>query len=473
MSRATPGEKVVKIEVHTEQVVLAAMLLDGATRTRLLRQLPPDRWQVPAHRASVVALAELERRKIAYDPAALKRLFPDVDLAYLAELVEARPDLPADLEHYVEGLRWDALRADAVRGPIAGLMEAIADPLSDPAKVRSLARAIGDAFGAWKDRARVMQPGEVHARMVADLRARAAGHGVFPFGIEGLDTYQDEGGGPRLIPAAKPGKITVITGCSGSGKSTLACRIALGQIRRKRRVLYGAWEMTGAESLELLAVMSLAEEGVRVSRKELQVGADDEMIDAVAARGREIGRFVRFVPNPFQRSGKETNQGNLDVLQHLIEDMGADVFIADLWDRCLVDDEPSEVGQALYRQQAICEQTKCHGILLQQQRLKDVEQRADKRPTREGIKGSSAWVDIADTILGAHRPAQWKALPDDLLVVDVLKQRYAPWPLSVELEWDPDLAWFGAGLSVPYDQPVARGEGASELDSFTKGSKRR
>ena len=465
-------ERTVKIDVHTEQVVLAAMLVDAATRKRLVRALPSDRWQVPAHRAAVIALEELERRHVAYDPAALKRLFPDVDVDYLAQLVEARPEVPPDLAHYVEVVRWDALRAETMRGPIALLIEALADPLTEQPKAISLARAVGASFGAWRERGRIAQPAEVLSKMGTDLRARAQGQGIFPYGIPGLDLHQDEQGQARLIPAAKPGKVTIITGTSGGGKSTLACRIALGQARQKRRVAFGAWEMTAEESLELLAVMSLAEEGAPVSRKALQTGADEVMIALVEARAAEINRIVRFIPNPFQRAGKETNGENLDLIQHIIEDLGADVFIADLWERCLVDDNPSEIQQALYRQQAICETTKCHGILLQQQRLKDIEGRADKRPTREGIKGTSAWVDIADTILGVYRPAQWKAVPDDLIVVDVLKQRYAPWPLSVELEWDPDRAWFGAGTSVPYDQPSGR-EGGSEIDTFTGGGGKR
>ena len=464
-----PNDRVVKVQVETEQVVLAAMLVDAATRRKLLRALPLDRWQVAQHKPIVVALAELDRRSIEYDPAALKRLFPDVDVEYLAELAAARPTVPENLQHYVQGVLWDATRVDAVQGPIASILEALADPLSDPGKIRGLARAVADAFGAWREKARVIPAEQVADDLEAELRARAAGQAVYPFGIPGIDLYQDEPNTPpRLIPAAKPGKITCITGTSGSGKSTMACRIALGQARQKRRTLYGAWEMTHTESIELLAVMSLAEEGVDVSRRKLMTGtADEAMIAAAAKRGRQIAPFVRFVPNPFQRGTKgETNDGNLGIIQTLIEDMGADVFIADLWDRCLVETEPDDVRAALFRQQQICDATKCHGILLQQQRSKDIETRADKRPTREGIIGSGAWVDIADTILGCYRPAQWKAIPDDIVVVDVLKQRHAPWPLSVEVEWDPDRAFFGAGVSVAYDQPGGR-EGPSDFDSFT------
>jgi archaellum biogenesis ATPase FlaH len=464
--------------VHTEQVVLAAMLVDASTRRRLVRVLPPERWQVPEHRAAVVALAEIDRRKVAYDPAAVKRLFPDVDVDYLAQLTAVRPDVPVDLAHYVEGVRWDALRAEAMRGPIADLIAALVDPQSDPAKVKSLARGIGQTFDAWRDDARILDPEDVYAQMCAELDARLEGHGLYPYGLDAIDVYQDEDGlPPRLIPGMKPGKITIVTGTPGSGKSTLACRIALGQIRRKRRVLYGAWEMTGPESLELLAVMSLAEQGERVSRKALQTGKGtgvEEMMAAVKARAKQIAPFCRFVRNPFQRGqaeDKKSNDRNLDIIQHLIEEVGADVLIADLWERCLVDEEMDAVKRALFDQQKICEETKCHGVLLHQQR-KGAAGGADPRPTAAALRGTGAWWDIGDTILGCFRPGQWKAVPDDLVVVDVLKQRWAPWPLSIEVEFDPDRAWFGKGTSVPYDQPGGGG-GSDEMDGFLSGGGKR
>jgi hypothetical protein len=98
---------------------------------------------------------------------------------------------------------------------------------------------------------------------------------------------------------------------------------------------------------------------------------------------------------------------------------------------------------------------------VQQQRLKDIELRPDKRPTREGIKGSGAWTEVPDNIFGVHRPALWKPVPDNVLEIDVLKQRYGKWPLAVEFDWDPDRGQISGGRSVEYDQAAAMGEGGS------------
>ena len=107
------------------------------------------------------------------------------------------------------------------------------------------------------------------------------------------------------------------------------------------------------------------------------------------------------------------------------------------------------------------DEAKVHAILLAQQRLKDVEQRTDKRPTREGIMGSSEWVQIADTILALHRPALFKAIADDKLELVVWKQRKGPWPLCVEFDWDPEFGSIEGGRSMPFQHI---GEQSNDFD---------
>jgi KaiC/GvpD/RAD55 family RecA-like ATPase len=470
LGRQGRSEKVIRIDPSAERVALAAMLVDETVRSRLLRELPIDAWQLERHRKAVTALADLDRRHVTFDVAAIRRLYPDFDTGFLAELLVERPEVPGDLAAYVEWVKWDATRADVVRGPLADFLEEMGDPKADPSRIKSLARAIGEGFGAWKERGHIPAPSVVLEELQIELRARIEGRGLFPFGIDAIDKYED--GSPRVIPGAKPGKVTLVTGVPGSYKSTLACRAVLGKARQGARVLYGAFEMKRSESLELLAVMSLSEEGVPVSRRILQTGKPREqaieMSRVVEERAERISRFVRFVDNPFlrMRAGskrKRTNDDHLDLIEHLIEDSGAQFFVADLWQRILVQTEPDEVAEALYRQQEMCERLQCHALLLHQQRLKDVENRPDKRPTREGIIGSQAWVEVPDLILGTHAESMWKAVPANVLEVLVLKQRFAPYPLVVEVEFDPDRGYFGDGASVDYYRPQAK---ESEFDAF-------
>jgi len=118
-----------------------------------------------------------------------------------------------------------------------------------------------------------------------------------------------------------------------------------------------------------------------------------------------------------------------------------------------------------------------HAVLLQQQRLKDIESRPDKRPTREGIKGSGAWVEVPDTIIGVHRPALFKRIDDTVLECFVLKQRHGRFPLGVEFRWEPESGMISGGTAIDYDRPGEQ----NEIDKATtlgalgamKGGRRR
>jgi len=305
---------------------------------------------------------------------------------------------------------------------------------------------------------------EQHAKIMSRKTDRAC----YPYGIEGLDC--NEKGEWRLVPGAAPGKVTVLTGVSGGGKSTVAALMALGLARQGRRVLFGAWEMGDGTTLELLALQSLG-----WSRTLFATGlVTDEEAEQHRVRMESIAGWVRFWKMPFgvDRGVRWSNDSALDAVHAAMADSGCEVAIFDLWKRCLVDTSPDAEEHALVRQQAIAEETKCHVILVQQQRLKDVETRPDKRPTREGIKGSAAWVEVADTILGVHDQSLFKRVDQTTLELLVLKQRFGRWPLAVEFDWTPDVGQICNGRSVDYDPS---GGSRSELDDWmgVSGAKRK
>jgi replicative DNA helicase len=459
---AREWEIAVPNDVVNEQVLLAAMLVDEGTCDRILKAVPIDAFYAKEHRALVAALAEMRRRKLSYDPATLARIAGDsVDPRLVEQLGAARPDIPANLDAHVTWALWDQQRAQATRGPIAALLEAVQNPKELPERVRALARQVGHSFEGAAGRGRFLHdPKELVRDQMAKIRARAEGRASFPLGIPGLDLFED--GKPRLAIGAMPGKCTVVTALSGSGKTTLTANLALGLGRQRRRVLWGAWEVDGGMNLETMATISLGWSRSAVLRGELS----PEDLITFEERMHAIGKQVMFMRIPFRRNAGErnTNAGNLDVVQAHVEESGCDIFIADLWTRCLADKRPEAEEEALFRQQAMLEETQVHGILLHQQRSKDIEQRPDKRPTREGIKGSSALLEVADTMIAPHLPALWKNIPDDKMEVFVLKQRFGKWPLGVELEWDGDRGSIAGGRSIPYNQP---GEGGDDLPGWT------
>lgn len=443
-----------------EQVVIAAAMTDPEVRERLLTQIPADEFLIDEHRATWIGLLELRRRGLAFDLATLGRLVDSerVSLEYLSGIAATRDGKAPNLEEHLSWLRWDRIRADAARGSLSALLQALQDPREAPEHVRALAKHVGTAFGVSTS-PMILAPDGVIESAMSEIRRRIAGHACYPYGIDGLDKY--ETGAFRMLPGTAPGQMTVVTAAPGVGKSTFTANVVLGLAKQKRRVIYGAWEMNSPMTLEILAVISLG--WMRTDTLDPNSAAlagrtlDEERLRRLRTRMEKISQFVRFLPNPFRRGPqsrqRRTNAHNLDVLQAALDGQGCDVFIGDLWKRCLVDTEPDQEEEALIRQQAMCEELGMHAILLQQQRHKETERRADPRPTREGIKGSGAWTEAADTIIGVHRQAHWKTVEDDRMEVFILKQRYGKWPLAVELRWDPERGHISGGRSIRYDPP--------------------
>jgi replicative DNA helicase len=462
-------------DVINEQTLIAAAIVDAKARKKLTLKLKPDAFLVKEHAEIWIALSELARRDLEYDPATLRTIAGTrVDEEYIAQLLDGRRGTPANLDHHVSMLEWDRARVEAVRGPLSQLLESLKDPTTPPERVRAYAQAASSMFSQGASTSLLREPTGLVQSALAQLRSKRD-QACYPFGIEGFDRHDD--GRWRMVPGMAPGLITVLTGVPGSGKSTVTARIALAQIKAGRRVAYGAWEMGDEQTLMLLAAMDLG-----WGRTKLQTGdlTDDEE-KVLGEKMEELATHVRFVMPPFSPrtmvsggAGRErvTNDRVLDQLHAVLSDVGADVFIADLFKRLLRRIEPDEEEQALVRIQAIAADTRTHCLLLQQQRSKDVEARADKRPTREGIKGSGAWVEIADTIIGVHRQALFKNIDDVTIELDVLKQRWGAWPMAVEFGWDSEFGAISGGREVSINVSLDDEGVDGFLDAPVKKAKR-
>ena len=355
-----------------------------------------------------------------------------------------------------------------MNGPLGELLRSLQDPSTAPQRVQALATQLAISLQGSGSRKYLRDSHKLAAEHSKTIAKRRKGLAVYPFGIKELDQYgagdTDEAGNslagkPLLVPGAAPGKTTVVTAISGGGKSTIVALMALQMARMAqeaddqglphRKILYGAWEMGAEETLELMACIS-----AKISRNRVRTGNITDAEHALLTATMDaLAGYVKFVDMPFhkERSARRTHAEVLDEIHGYIADSGCEIAIFDLWRRAFAKlRDESEEAEALYRQQAIFEETGVHGILVQQQRLKDVETRQNARPTREGIKGSSAWVDVADLILGIYIPALMQGTKCNTLETLILKQRYGRWPLAIEHTWDGDLVKLSNGHIVAY-----------------------
>lgn len=454
----------------TEQVIIAAALVDLKTRKKLLAILPSDSFFGEGHPEAWDVIRELDRRELSYDPATVTQLTGGkVDAGYLDDLIRVRPMVAPNLQHHLDVLRWNRARVEAIRGPVGGLIDALSNASTSPEKVISLARASVTTLEGHSSLRYLREPGQLRRSAMEEIRKRRAGLACYPFGIEGFDRYAD---GPlegqwRCIPGAAPGKMTVITGSPGSGKTTVTAAIALAQANMGRRVLFGAWEQGAELTLELVAQTSLG-----ISRSALATGAiTNEEEGALDAEMERLEEFIRFFELPYDagasESGKpwELNAQHLDTIFEYLSATSPDVAIFDLWRYIVSDMDPDSEEKLLRRQRAMLKQVGVHGILVHQLTSKELEKRVDKTPTREALKGSSAWFEVPDTIIAVHREFLWKPVPDDVLKLLLLKQRQGVWPLAVDCAWDPDRAQITAGRCAE----VARQGVKGSIDGFLDG----
>lgn len=444
---------VIKHDVVNEQIVLAAASHDSTIRSTVCLRLQPDTFLTPEHKVYFRGLQTMEKRKLDFDVQTLATLV-EIDRDYVKTILRSHPVAPKNIAHFISLLLWDKARHTTATGPLAQLVQEISDPRTDPERVRSLGQQVGQSLSGFQDRTYLRDGPELVRAQMAEIEKRSEGLSCYKFGIDALDFYEPIPGEEpkrRLVPGPAPGHVVVVTGVPGSGKTTTTAHLVNGLRKEGRRVLVGAWEVPSGTYLELLATLELG-----FHRTDVMLGnLDTEQKAELKSKMEEIASTVRFMDKGFfRRSGeKRSNDRHLDLVQGYISDSGCDVFVADLWKRCLVRADPEEEELALIRQQAMLEEMGVCGILIQQQRSKDIESRPDKRPTREGIKGSGAWTEVADLIIGVHRPALWKKIDDNFLEVFFLKQRYGKWPLGVEVEWNPEFGSIGKGRSIAYDQP--------------------
>jgi hypothetical protein len=440
-------------DVLTEQIVLAAAMVDGKMLGDLLPRVKAEHFQETDHAIAWALLAKCQAQGHPVTPETVATMSGGkLDLRYFKDLVSAHPKPPVDIRFHVEALHWDATRAKAVNGPITELLKGLQDPATPPERLRALSKQIPIALEGSGLRTHLRDSKRIVSEHRLTLLKRQNGVALFPTGIDGLDFYppnsidddgKDVSGEPLLVPGFEPGKITTVTAISGGGKSTFVAKLALAQARMcaqrdSGKVLMGSWEMPPHDTLELMACISLG-----LSRKRVKTGQYGKPeVKLICETMEAISQWVRFVDMPFhkERGVRHTHDEVLDEIHGYLADTGATIAFFDLWRRAFrrMKDEADE-SEALFRQQAIAEETGCHCVLVQQQRLKDVETRSNPAPTREGTKGTSAWVDVSDTMLGVYLPGLMKRVSRNVVQILVLKQRFGRWPLAIEYVWDGDL----------------------------------
>jgi replicative DNA helicase len=245
-----------------------------------------------------------------------------------------------------------------------------------------------------------------------------------------------------------PGHVTVLCGRPSCGKSSFAYNVAKwwvdacdrGRHPDPRPLLFCPLEMGNEAAQDALVAraagldvtrlvkdargLSLAEQASVASAVDrYAAGPWTAWFDEPGASLERVEEVLSAASVPDGRGGARSRYG---------------LVVVDLFDKTLPDLRPETITSALNRAQAAARTHGTHLLLLAQIR-RGVEKRGDKRPTREDLKGSGGFEEVADQILCVHRERVYDPdLEDDTMEVGVLKQRLGP---------------FGQWLTYAYDAP--------------------
>lgn len=440
-------------DAANEIMLIAAAIADKQKRLELTHKISSDEFLVPAHRPIWRALRSMSDAQLDYSSEVAKQFVRREGGAddAIDHLMNIDPAVPENLSWHVDTMKWDATRARVLKTTVPALIDSIKDPKAGAGDVVSSARAV---IRALEDQSRsfMRRPNELYRIYRAELASRRAERNMFPLGESEFDQNLTEG--------FMPGRTTVTAGLPGAGKSTVWITNMIRLAKIGRRPLICAWEMD-PESILDIATSHMT--GVDL-KNIVQGTLTDEETDKVDRASRWINNRIRFMGNPFyatNSNGKPSNYRNLDMLEGYLAESGCDVALYDLWERMLPYRKPDDVSAALFRMQDIHSKYRVHGVIVNQLLLKDVEKRADKRPTRESIKGTGAYVEVADLIFGVHREAQFKNVPDDTVETICLKQRKGRPNWAVRWKWDGATCHVSNPEEIPYDPGF---DSAAEVD---------
>lgn len=456
-------------DAANEQVVIQAAILSKQRRKALVHQLSSDEFLVPRHSLIWKALRAVEDQGLDYSNEIMTRMMrdeggDDAALEYLAQLEEDLPDRVDNLEWHVGTLQWDATRARALKTSIPELIKAVKDPKATPNDVHASTRAVSRALEGG-GRRHIHRPEVLYRNYRAELAARRAKRNVYPLGFDVFDH--------KLTEGFMPGRTTVVAGVPGSGKSTVMAAWTIFLAQLGRRPLYCCWEM---EPESMIDVMCSFMTGVTL-RQIVQGELSDKDAKRVDKASKWILSKIRFMGLPFfdeLRRGdkkKPSNDRNLDILEGYIAESGCDVAVYDVWERMLFWLDPSDVSRALIRMQDLHKEYAVQGVIVQHLRLKDVEARSDKRPTRESIKGTGTYTEVADQIYGIHRDAQFKKVEDNTVETINMKQRKGESNWSIRWAWDGARCYVGDPEEVPYDPGLESAVEVGDIGGIKTGGK--
>lgn len=404
------GRKTIKIPVNVqnEQLILSAMMRDKVIMRDLASALDADIFIGKRHQILFGILRDISFERLKFDLEILEQLGRRKEYGgrrYVAELLEAYPEPPKNLEFHLERLRQDSVKFLLRVGPLQDLVDLSEDPNATLDQISEVAQAVQREV-ARRVRGGVKGGYALYKHYLADLRARRKTSNFVPTGYNWLDESLTEGLARK--------KLSVWTARPSIGKSTFAWNIADRVANRYGiPVLYLPIEMGEVSTMD--GMVSLRS-GIHLDKliKTPHEMTRDEL---------ETVNEAAFAITENERLNFYTKSFKFEELPRIINEGGYAVTIFDLWEKLCPSKEQQIIAEYLDKTQTLAKECDTHCMMIHQTK-RGVEKRPDKRPTLEDLKNSGAYEETADLCVGLYRECYYNPeVSEDILEVGIMKQR--------------------------------------------------
>jgi len=401
-------------DIENERALVVAALRDPEARQSIAGSLEPEDFRGERFAVIIRAVIECQRLGLEPDDEAVAVQCGDEDFGGFDFLQKLRSlEAPKNLNFHLARLKQDSARYKIGKQDLLELEKMLADRTIDFNECLVKVAEIQDRL---RPGAEISDTNDVWAEAF-DRRCSGA-HGFQSIGYGVLDEF--------LIDGYAKQSVSVVAGRTGHGKTTFVVDTVRRLIARKTKPKIGILPLeigrTSFVDKLISSVMQFPLEGIRKGAAKLSL--EERGIFRQMAK-KLIGSDDRLtvLDNPFFIMPDRTNDAAMAKLEEITATHGFDILFIDLFQRCLTDIRPAPIESALVRVQHLAKLYNVHLVLLHQISRK-AEEKKDKRPALEDLKGSGGYEEVPDLVLLLHRPKAAKQFRrKDEIEIRVAKQR--------------------------------------------------
>jgi replicative DNA helicase len=421
---------VIDVNVENEQIILGAIINDHETFLREVPRLTDDLFNLDVHKDILSALKELIKREANYAADSVIQLSGEkVKLKYLSDLEDNFGELSEEnFKLHFELLQFGSVKYQ-VAEPFSRLYDALDDPHTTLKESEAVALEILSKLreGSSQD-GRVRFGNKLFEEWFGALQELQSGRAqsFCPTYFSALDE--------KLYEGLKPGKIIVVAGRPGMGKSTFCSNLTLRLEHNGKKVLSVPVE-AGTESV----VEQMASCKSRVSAEKM-IKTPDELTDTEMFNLKRASRSILKSENIIFCD----RLSSIDELEMMAEQYDFEVAILDLFEYLLQGDmDPSAVTHQLRRLKNLSIRRGFASVVVHQ--IRRTKNKRSIRPKLHELKNSGGYEEVADLVLLLHRGAYYNpGEEEDMMEINVAKQRRGPMNVSVAFKFNADNCRIGA-----------------------------